>query len=197
MGERVSRATAVPCFTLVPMTEPLACFPADPLDADELYMRLAMAEARAAESAGEVPVGAVVVSAAGEVLGRAHNAVLRTHDPTAHAEIVALREAGLRLGNYRLNGATLYCTLEPCAMCAGAILHARLRRVVFAARDPKAGACGSALDVMNHPALNHRAELTAGVLEEECSAMLTNFFRRRRLSQQRVVHLNVADAEKV
>ncbi len=143
-------------------------------------MRLAITEAHAAEQAGEVPVGAVVLSPTGEVLGRGNNQVLRTSDPTAHAEIVALREAGRTLGNYRLLGCTLVCTLEPCAMCAGAILHARLARLVYAARDPKAGACGSVLTVLNHTALNHRVEVTEGVSAEECSAMLTSFFRRRR-----------------
>lgn len=153
----------------------------DPLQTeDEGLMRLALAEAHAAEAAGEVPVGACVLSPSGEVLGRGNNQVLRTADPTAHAEIVALREAGRALGNYRLLGCTLVCTLEPCAMCAGAILHARLSRLVYAARDPKAGACGSVLSVLNHPALNHRVEVTEGVLAEECGAMLRDFFRRRR-----------------
>jgi len=147
---------------------------------DEHYMRLALEQARAAEAGGEVPVGAVVVSSTGEVLGSGNNQVLRTHDPTAHAEIVALRAAGLALSNYRLLGCTLFCTLEPCAMCAGAILHARIQRLVFAARDPKAGACGSVLSVMNHPTLNHRAEVIEGVLAEECGTMLTGFFRARR-----------------
>ena len=155
--------------------------------ADTDFMQLAIAEARAAETAGEVPVGAIVVSPTGEIVGRGNNHVLRTNDPTAHAEIVALRAAGLALDNYRIltaeGGCTLYCTLEPCAMCAGAILHARIARLVFAARDPKAGACGSVLSVMNHPALNHRVEVVEGVLAEECSAMLTNFFRARRASQ--------------
>jgi tRNA(adenine34) deaminase len=155
----------------------------EPITPDEAFMRLAIAEARAAEAAGEVPVGAIVVSAAGEVIGRGNNTVLRASDPTAHAEIVALRDAGLALNNYRLLDCTLYVTLEPCAMCAGAILHARIARLVYAARDPKAGACGSALSVMNHPALNHRAEITEGILAEECSGMLTNFFRARRIKQ--------------
>lgn len=146
----------------------------------QAWMRAAMAEAALAEAAGEVPVGALVLSAAGEVLGRGNNQVLRRNDPTAHAEVVALREAGRTLGNYRLLGCTLVCTLEPCAMCAGALLHARLARLVFAARDPKAGACGSVLPVMNHPALNHRLEIIEGVLAGECGALLTNFFRRRR-----------------
>lgn len=147
---------------------------------DEDLMQIAMAEARAAEAAGEVPVGAVIVSAAGEVIARGDNRVLRSSDPTAHSEIVALRAAGVVLGNYRLVGCTLYCTLEPCAMCAGAILHARIARLVYAAADPKAGACGSVLSVMNHPALNHRVEVVEGVLGEECGAMLTKFFRARR-----------------
>ena len=147
---------------------------------DEELMRLALQEAEAAEAAGEVPVGALVLGLEGEVLGRGNNQVLRSSDPTAHAEIVALRAAGIARGNYRLLGCTLVCTLEPCAMCAGAILHARIRRLLYAARDPKAGACGSALAVLNHPSLNHRVEVTEGVLAEESSALLTHFFRRRR-----------------
>ncbi len=152
---------------------------------NEAWMRLALAEALAAEQAGEVPVGAIVLSAAGEVLGRGNNQVLRTADPTAHAEIVALRQAGRTLGNYRLLGCTLVCTLEPCAMCAGALLHARIARLVYAAADPKAGACGSALQVLNHPALNHRVAVSAGVLGEECGAMLSRFFQGRRAAQVR------------
>jgi tRNA(adenine34) deaminase len=140
----------------------------------------AVAEARAAEAAGEVPVGAIVTSASGKIIARGSNHVLRTSDPTAHAEIVALRLAGAALGNYRLLGCTLYSTLEPCSMCAGAILHARISRLVYAAADPKAGACGSVLTVINHPALNHRVELLQGVLAEECGNMLTEFFRAKR-----------------
>ncbi len=143
-------------------------------------MQLALDEARKAEAAGEVPVGALVLSPAGELLGCGNNQVLRTSDPTAHAEVVALRAAGRALGNYRLPGCTLFCTLEPCAMCAGAILHARIHRVVFAARDPKAGACGSVLSVMNHPALNHHVAVCEGVLGEACSTVLREFFRSRR-----------------
>ena len=144
-------------------------------------MRLALAEAAAAEAAGEVPVGAIVIAATGEIVGRGNNQVLRTDDPTAHAEMVALRAAGRALHNYRLPGCTLVCTLEPCAMCAGAILHARVARLVFAARDPKAGACGSVLEVLNHPQLNHRVEVSEGVLASEGSALLSDFFRRRRV----------------
>ena len=150
---------------------------------DEDYLRLAMDEARAAEVAGEVPVGAVIVRG-GVVIARGRNRVITDNDPTAHAEIVALREAGRVLGNYRLGGedggCDLYTTLEPCAMCAGAILHARVGRLVFGAADPKAGACGSVLAVLNHPQLNHRVEVVSGLLAEECGAMLTDFFRARR-----------------
>jgi tRNA(adenine34) deaminase len=151
---------------------------------DTDLMQLAITEACAAEAAGEVPVGAVIVDAAGEVIARGNNRVLRDSDPTAHAEIVALRAAGLALNNYRLLGSTLYVTLEPCAMCAGAILHARLAKLVYAAPDPKAGACGSVLSVMNHPALNHRVEVVSDVLAAECSEMLTSFFRARRQAAQ-------------
>jgi tRNA(adenine34) deaminase len=160
-----------------------------PTDESDLHhMRLALGQARAAEAAGEVPVGAVIVSQAGQVIATGSNRVLRDSDPTAHAEIVALRAAGLALGNYRLlsdhqnkaSGCTLYVTLEPCAMCAGAILHARIARLVYAAADPKAGACGSVLSVMNHPALNHRVEVVPGLLADECSTLLSSFFRARR-----------------
>lgn len=143
------------------------------------YLQAAIAEARAAQEAGEVPVGAVIVRD-GSIIATGRNLVITDHDPTAHAEIVALRAAGLALGNYRLEGCDLYCTLEPCAMCAGAILHARIRRLVYAASDPKAGACGSVLEVMNHPRLNHRVEVVPGLLAEECGTMLTQFFRARR-----------------
>jgi len=143
------------------------------------FLGEAMAQARLAEDSGEVPVGAVIVHA-GAVIGVGRNRVIRDSDPTAHAEIVALRAAGLALRNYRLEGCTLYSTLEPCAMCAGAILHARIQRLVYAAADLKAGACGSVLEVMNHPRLNHRVEIEGGLLGEECGALLTNFFRRRR-----------------
>lgn len=151
--------------------------------ADEDLMRLAISEAHAAELAAEVPVGAVVLAPQGEIIGRGHNQVLRTSDPTAHAEIIALRQAARTLNNYRLLGCTLVCTLEPCAMCASAILHARIARLVYAAPDPKAGACGSVLSVMNHPQLNHRVEVTEGVLADDCSTLLTAFFRRRRAEQ--------------
>jgi tRNA(adenine34) deaminase len=146
---------------------------------DLQFLSDAIAQAEAAERDGEVPVGAVVVHR-GKIIARGNNRVVRDSDPTAHAEIVALRAAGAVLGNYRLEGCTLYSTLEPCAMCAGAILHARIERLVYAASDPKAGACGSVLAVMNHPQLNHKVEILSGLLAEECGVMLTQFFRRRR-----------------
>ena len=146
---------------------------------DITHLREAIAEAQAAETNGEVPVGAVVVHA-DKIIGRGQNRVLRDNDPTAHAEIVALREAGRALKNYGLEDCTLNATLEPCAMCAGAILHARITRLVYAASDPKAGACGSVLSVMNHPQLNHKVEVTSGLLADECGALLTNFFLKRR-----------------
>ena len=146
---------------------------------DEVFLREAIAEAQQAAAEGEVPVGAIVVHN-GEVIGRGQNRVIRDSDHTAHCEIVAMRRAAQHLRNYRLTGCDLYVTLEPCAMCAGAILHARIARLVYAAPDPKAGACGSVLSVLNHPQLNHRVNVSAGLLAEACSAMLTNFFRQRR-----------------
>src|SRR5437868_11567859 len=162
---------------------------------DLTYLRAAIAEAHAAEANGEVPVGAVVVHE-NKIIGRGQNRVLRDSDPTAHAEIVALREAGLARKNYRLEDCTLYATLEPCAMCAGAILHARISRLVYAAPDSKAGACGSVLSVLNHPQLNHKLDLLPGLLAEECSAVLTNFFRKRRLekSSARILGIEAIEA---
>ena len=142
-------------------------------------MQAAIAEAQSAANAGEVPVGAVVVLD-GEIIGRGGNRVIRDSDPTAHAEIVAMRAAALHLRNYRLTGCELYATLEPCAMCAGAMLHARIAKLVYAAADPKAGACGSVLEVMNHPRLNHRVQVEAGLMQDECRTMLQDFFRSRR-----------------
>jgi tRNA(adenine34) deaminase len=139
----------------------------------------ALAEARLAAEAGEVPIGAVVVHE-GAIIATGQNRVLRDVDPTAHAEIVALRGAAAALGNYRLNGCTLYVTLEPCAMCAGAMIHARLARLVFAAADPKAGAAGSVLAVVNHPQLNHQMLVEQGIGADESAEMLRNFFRERR-----------------
>jgi tRNA(adenine34) deaminase len=142
-------------------------------------MREALSEARKANAAGEVPIGAVIV-ARGEMIARGQNSVIRTSDPTAHAEIVAIRQAARTFGNYRLNGTTLYVTLEPCAMCAGAMIHARLDRLVYAAADPKAGACGSVLSVINHPQLNHVMQVQQGVLGEQSAELLRSFFRDRR-----------------
>ena len=142
-------------------------------------MQAALDEARLAAEAGEVPIGAVVTRE-GEIISRGQNRVLRAVDPTAHAEIVALRAAAAVLGNYRLAGCTLYVTLEPCAMCAGAMIHARLDRLVFAATDPKAGAAGSVLAVLNHPQLNHQMLVEQGVLGEESAELLRSFFRERR-----------------
>jgi tRNA(adenine34) deaminase len=143
------------------------------------FMEAALAEARQAGEAGEVPIGVVVVDE-GAILARGQNRVLRDMDPTAHAEIVALREAAALLGNYRLNGCTLYVTLEPCAMCAGAMIHARIDRLVFAAADPKAGAAGSVLTVINHPQLNHQMVVEQGVAAEDSAELLRSFFRERR-----------------
>jgi tRNA(adenine34) deaminase len=146
---------------------------------DAAWMELALEQAALAAAAGEVPVGALVIKD-GEVLGRGHNRNLLDDDPTAHAEIVALRQAAARLGNHRLTGCTMVATIEPCAMCAGALIHARIARLVYGASDPKAGAAGSVLQVINHPGLNHRMEVTAGVLAEKCSAVLQGFFRQKR-----------------
>ena len=142
-------------------------------------MRRALREARKAEARGEVPVGAVVVRQE-KVIARAHNRPVGLSDPSAHAEVLALRRAAKKLGNYRLKGCDLYVTIEPCAMCAGAIVQARLRRVVCGTPDPKAGACGLALAVLNHPKVNHRVEVVSGVLANECAAILREFFHRRR-----------------
>jgi tRNA(adenine34) deaminase len=142
-------------------------------------MQAALAEAHLAGEAGEVPIGAVAVCD-GEIVARGQNRVLHDLDPTAHAEIVALRAAAAVLANYRLLGCTLYVTLEPCAMCAGAMIHARLDRLVFAAADPKAGAAGSVLSVLNHPQLNHQMPVEQGVLADESAELLRTFFRERR-----------------
>jgi tRNA(adenine34) deaminase len=147
---------------------------------DAEALALALNEARAAAAAGEVPVGAVVVQN-GVVVGQGQNRVLRDVDPTAHAEIVAMREAARTLENYRLIGCELFVTLEPCAMCAGAMIHARLDRLIFAAADPKAGAVGSVLEVLNHPSLNHKMVVARGELAEESAALLRSFFRERRM----------------
>jgi tRNA(adenine34) deaminase len=146
---------------------------------DEVYMRQALERAEAAEENGDVPIGAVVVRA-GEVIGAAGNERELGGDPTAHAELLALRQAAERLGGWRIEDASLFVTLEPCAMCAGAIVLARVARVVYGAADPKAGAAGSVLDVLSEPALNHNPQVSGGVLEEECAALLSSFFSARR-----------------
>lgn len=162
---------------------PVLCFDhADPaaLEAlDAIGMRAALEMAHVAEQAGEVPVGAVVLDAAGNVLGRGYNRCILDHDPTGHAEIVALRDAAANVGNYRLPGLALYVTLEPCVMCMGAMLHARLARVVYGAGDPKTGACGSVLDI---PAasFNHHTTVVGGVMADECATRLQEFFKARR-----------------
>lgn len=146
---------------------------------DEFFMREALSLAHAAECLGEVPVGAVVVRQ-GVIVGRGFNSPIGAHDPTAHAEIAALRDAARNLGNYRLPGCELFVTLEPCAMCAGAIMHARISRVVYGARDAKTGVHGSVVDLFGVERLNHHAEVEGGVLAEECSALLSSFFAARR-----------------
>jgi tRNA(adenine34) deaminase len=150
--------------------------------ADEIWMQRAIDEAAAAQAAGEVPIGAVIVKD-GELVASAQNRNLRDHDPSAHAEIVALRAAGAALGNHRLADCEMFVVIEPCAMCAGALVHARVKRLVYGAKDPKAGAVDSAMQVINHPRLNHRIEVTSGVLEDRCSAILREFFRARRTPQ--------------
>jgi tRNA(adenine34) deaminase len=149
---------------------------------DEAFMRRAYELARLAEAAGEVPVGALVVRDGG-IIAEGFNRPISTHDPTAHAEMVALRAAAAAVDNYRLPGTTLYVTLEPCAMCAGAMVHARVQRLVYAAADPRAGAAGSVFDVVRNPALNHRLEVDGGVMAEECGALLRGFFVARRAQQ--------------
>ena len=159
------------------MTEPMS----DETLSDETFMHEALLLAREARAAGEVPVGALVVKD-GEVIGRGFNAPISSRDPTAHAEIRALRDASARLNNYRLTGCDLYVTLEPCAMCCGAIMHARIRRVVFGAKDPKTGACGSVVNLFAEDRLNHHATLTPGVLAAECGETLSVFIAVRRAS---------------
>lgn len=146
---------------------------------DDFFMREALFQAEAAGCLGEVPVGAVVVKE-GQVVGRGFNSPIGDHDPTAHAEIAALRDAARNLGNYRLPGCELFVTLEPCAMCAGAIMHARIKRVVYGAKDPKTGVHGSVLDLFSEERLNHHAEIQGGILAHECSQLLSEFFATRR-----------------
>jgi len=146
---------------------------------DNDFMQIALDLAQQAAAAGEVPVGAIVVKD-GAIIGRGSNAPITTHDPTAHAEIRAMRDAAQHIGNYRLVGCTLYVTLEPCAMCSGAIQHARIAKLVYGASDPKTGACGSVINLMAEPKLNHHTEMSGGVLAAECGTLLSNFFSARR-----------------
>ena len=150
---------------------------------DEFFMREAISLARSAEALGEVPVGAVVVRE-GQIVGRGFNAPIGGHDPTAHAEIAALRDAAKNLENYRLPGCELFVTLEPCAMCAGAILHSRIARVVYGARDPKTGVHGSVVDLFAVDRLNHHTEIVGGVLADECGRLLSDFFAGRRAKRE-------------
>jgi tRNA(adenine34) deaminase len=151
--------------------------------ADELWMGEALREAQRSLALGEVPIGAVAVRD-GQIVGRGCNRPVTSNDPTAHAEILALREAGERVGNYRLNDCDLFVTVEPCAMCAGAITHARIRRLVYGADDPNAGAVHSMLQVLNHAKLNHRVEVSSGVLAAKCMDLLQTFFREKRVSTE-------------
>jgi tRNA(adenine34) deaminase len=146
---------------------------------DEFWMEEALRAARRALEAGDVPVGAVVVHA-GEIVGRAWNRNIIDSDPTAHAEIIALRQAGSKLGNHRLGDCELFATIEPCPMCAGALVHARIKRLIYGADDPKAGAVHSVIEVLNHPQLNHRMDVRGGVLAGRCAELLQSFFRGRR-----------------
>jgi tRNA(adenine34) deaminase len=159
---------------------------------DSIYMREALSQAHNAWALGEVPVGAVVVKD-GVVIATGFNQPIGTHDPTAHAEIMALRAAASILGNYRLPGCELYVTLEPCAMCSGAMMHARLSRVVFGASDPKTGTCGSIVNLFEQEKLNHHTELVGGVLAEDCSKLLKEFFADRRQAQKNEISLEPAD----
>ena len=152
-------------------------------DTDEHFMQLALDLAKQAAVNGEVPVGAIVVKD-GVVIGRGANMPIGQHDPTAHAEIIAMRQAAQHLGNYRLVDCTLFVTLEPCAMCSGAMQHARIARLVFGANDAKTGACGSVINLMAEPKLNHHCEVIGGVLAEECGAVLSAFFKQRRLANK-------------
>ncbi len=152
---------------------------------DDDYMKIALEEAQKAAEKDEVPVGAVVVLS-GSIIGRAHNMPISLHDPSAHAEMLALREAAETIGNYRLTGADLYVTLEPCIMCAGAIIQARLARVIFGARDQKYGAVASLYQVLTDQRLNHQVAVTEGILKEECGEIISRFFREKRVTSAAV-----------
>lgn len=149
---------------------------------DDDYMQIALQLAAEAATAGEVPVGAIVVKD-GVIIGRGANSPISRHDPTAHAEIIAMREAANNIGNYRLVDCMLYVTLEPCAMCSGAIQHARIAKLVYGANDPKTGACGSVINLMDEAQLNHHTTVVKGVMAEQCGSILSNFFKQRRLNK--------------
>ncbi|WP_020167999.1 MULTISPECIES: tRNA adenosine(34) deaminase TadA [Methylotenera] len=155
----------------------------DLINNDVEFMQIALSLAQQAALMGEVPVGAIVVKD-GVIIGRGNNAPIGLHDPTAHAEIMAMREAATYLGNYRLVDCTLYVTLEPCAMCSGAMQHARIAKLVYGANDPKTGACGSVVNLMTEPKLNHHTEVLGGILAVECGAVLSDFFKQRRLNKK-------------
>lgn len=162
---------------------------------DEYWMRQALQLALRAQEEGEVPVGALLVLD-NQVIGEGWNRPIGRHDPTAHAEIMALRQGGSVLQNYRLLNATLYVTLEPCVMCAGAMVHSRIRRLVYGAPDVKTGAAGSLVDILRHPGMNHQVEILSGVLAEDCAATLSNFFRMRREQQKALKQAQRAQADK-
>ena len=168
----------------------------DQPNSDELFMEEALRAAQRALEAGEVPVGAVVVCE-GKIVGRGGNRNLTDSDPTAHAEVIALRQAGAAIGNHRLEGCELFATIEPCAMCAGALVHARLKRLVYGADDPKAGAIRSVMQVLNYPSLNHRMEVRAGVLAGRCAELVQSFFRLRREEKSSVVGSQLSASDEV
>ncbi|YAP80005.1 tRNA adenosine(34) deaminase TadA [Xenorhabdus stockiae] len=161
---------------------------------DEYWMRQAMDLAMQAQAKGEIPVGALLV-ADNKIIAEGYNHPITDHDPTAHAEIIALRRGGTQLQNYRLLETTLYVTLEPCVMCAGAMIHGRIQRLVYGASDMKTGAAGSLIDILRHPGMNHRIEITGGVLGEECSAMLSAFFKQRREQHKELKRLKKQQPE--
>ncbi|WP_086956060.1 tRNA adenosine(34) deaminase TadA [Xenorhabdus innexi] len=163
---------------------------------DEYWMRQAMDLALQAQAKGEIPVGALLVSD-NKIIAEGYNHPITDHDPTAHAEIIALRRGGSQLQNYRLLDTTLYVTLEPCVMCAGAMIHSRIQRLVYGASDMKTGAAGSLVDILRHPGMNHRIEITGGVLEQECSAMLSAFFKQRREQHKELKRLKKQQQEEL
>jgi len=163
------------CF----LPKPASCYARDMPDSDLEFMRAALDEARAAAERGEVPIGAVLVHE-GKIIARAHNRTLTDNDPTAHAEMVAIRAAAQSIGNHRLNGTSLYVTVEPCAMCAGAMIQARVARLIYGCAEQKGGAVRTCFQILDHPAVNHRVEVISGVLAEECAAVLQEFFAQRR-----------------